>query len=170
MTSLTGIWNVGTWSWSCRISNMPKKGGRHTKYINDNDNWYIVFYSTQPAQSVNVWEFNTMTYILTCTSPWCYLPHWVLWELAWYPGLQRMHESAPSLLIVFPTHFSQLSLLAGLCDPAKQGSGICVQSLINRVSFLGEEEAHNFPFLWKWPAYERLGTAYKYWAAVSCDI
>ena len=45
-----------------------------------------------------------------------------------------MQESAPSVLMVFPTHFSQLFLSAGLCDPVKQGSAILIDHL--NLSFL----------------------------------
>ena len=40
-----------------------------------------------------------------------------------------MQESAPSVLIVFPAHFSQLVLSAGLCVPATQGSTILIDHL-----------------------------------------
>ena len=51
-----------------------------------------------------------------------YVPHCVFCELACNAVWQDVHELAPSLLIVFPTHFSQLLLSAGLLVPAEQGS------------------------------------------------
>ena len=51
--------------------------------------------------------------------------------------MQGVQKSAPSSLIVFPTHFSQLSISEDLYVPAKQGSEIVDGLMALNTRFLG---------------------------------